>query len=178
MQDIKEQNNYNTKRIEIEKIYYQVCNNEFLNIYIQEYCNLNMFTDVGELERIIGLISDLSDLSDDLSSTNVITFNATHGGFIPLQLSKHIKNNYISFVDANKHKNHISNFLINREKFGSDKVNEIRVTEIEKLLDEIKNLNPERGFMLLVPNPLLIMYISMSFWLVYDTQPEYLIKNM
>ena len=130
MQDIKEQNNYNTKRIEIEKIYYQVCNNEFLNIYIQKYCNLNMFTDVGELERIIGLISDLSD---DLSSTNVITFNATHGGFIPLQLSKRIKNNYISFVDANKHKNHISNFLINREKFGSDKVNEIHITEIEKL---------------------------------------------
>ena len=47
-----------------------------------------------------------------------------------------------------------------------------------ELLDEIKNLNPERGFMLLVPNPLLIMYISMSFWLDYDTQPEYLIKNM
>ena len=138
MQDIKEQNNYNTKRIEIEKIYYQVCNNEFLNIYIQEYCNLNMFTDVGELERLIGLISDLSD---DLSSTNVITFNATHGGFIPLQLSKHIKNNYISFVDANKHKNHISNFLINREKFGSDKVNEIHITEIEKLLDNNTNTN-------------------------------------
>jgi len=51
-----------------------------------------------------------------------------------------------------------------------------------ELLDEIKNLNTERGFMLLVPNPLLIMYISMSFWLFfwmdYDTQPEYLIKNM
>lgn len=172
MQDIKEQNNYNTKRIEIEKIYYQVCNNEFLNIYIQEYCNLNMFTDVGELERIIGLISDLSD---DLSSTNVITFNATHGGFIPLQLSKRIKNNYISFADATKHKNHISNFLINREKFGSDKVNEIRVTEIEKLLDNNTNTNTNT-------NELFILFFQEDFYNkndnknnLYDTFKEHII---
>ena len=73
------------KNVIIETKNYQVCNKEFLNIFIQAYCNLDILTDVGDLERLIGLISDLSE---DLSISNVITFNSTHGGFIPLQLSK------------------------------------------------------------------------------------------
>jgi len=74
---------------------YQVEKNEFSKLFIEKYCNLNMFYDLGEFERLIGLITDLSK---DLEIPNVLYVNPTHGSFVPINCSSTIKNNVIAFL--------------------------------------------------------------------------------
>lgn len=72
------------KQISIDKKLYQVNANEFNPKFIQEFCNLKMFEEIGEQERLIGL---LNNLSTDLSIKSLFCLNPTHGGFIPIQCS-------------------------------------------------------------------------------------------
>ena len=43
----------------IETKLYDCCDNEFIKIYKQDYCNLEMYHDIGMFERLTGLIHDI-----------------------------------------------------------------------------------------------------------------------
>ncbi len=61
--------------------------NEFKPKVIKEFETLELFEDLGEFERIVGLIKELSFLELDL-----VSYKTTHGGFIPIQSSTSYKN--------------------------------------------------------------------------------------
>ncbi len=47
------------KEIKIENFTYFVEDDEFKKLYIEKYCNLDMYHDLNELEKLIGLINDI-----------------------------------------------------------------------------------------------------------------------
>lgn len=67
----------------IEGINYEINNNEFTKIYHTEYNSLKLYNDISLFERIIGLIKRLTKCFNE---TNFVSYNTTHGGFIPLNL--------------------------------------------------------------------------------------------
>ena len=79
------------------------------------------------MERIISLINELSCLKIN----NLVIYNTTHGGFIPIQCSQ----NYQKIFTIETTFSHIENILLNVNKF---KINNI-ITK--KYLDEIENMN-------------------------------------
>jgi glycosyltransferase involved in cell wall biosynthesis/predicted O-methyltransferase YrrM len=78
--------------IRIDNKLYTTFNGEFSKKHIDKYCNLNIYPEIGNQERIIGL---LNDVSADLNIQTLITCNATHGGFIPLSCNETFKNVFI-----------------------------------------------------------------------------------
>lgn len=70
----------------IEKREYDICENEFKKIYKLEYCNLEMYDDIGTFERLRGLIQDICV---PFSIKSPIFINPTHGGFLPITISEH-----------------------------------------------------------------------------------------
>jgi predicted O-methyltransferase YrrM len=98
------------KVVNINKKDYIVSLDEYCKKQHSEYNNLNILDKLGEHEKIIGLINDLSDLSngENFSIKIVDCYNTTHGGFIPLNLSE--KYNYINVVTYNnQQKKYIKN---------------------------------------------------------------------
>ena len=95
-------------KVNIEKKEYHVKDDEFTKLFIQEYCNLDLYNDLAEMERIIGLINDISI---DVKIPNILYVNPTHGGFIPINCSKQIQNNILAFNECEKNIDHIT-FLI------------------------------------------------------------------
>ena len=74
--------------IKIDGQEYQVNDDEFLKIPHNIFTNLNIRNSVGNFERLISLINELNCLKID----NLIIYNSTHGGFIPIQCSKNYQN--------------------------------------------------------------------------------------
>ena len=70
----------------IETKSYDCCDDEFIKIYKQEYCNLEMYHDIGLFERLSGLINDICI---PFSIKSPIFINTTHGGFLPIIVSEH-----------------------------------------------------------------------------------------
>ena len=54
-----------------------------------EYNNLKIYPKIGELERIIGL---LNDLTENIPNSNLAIYGWSHGGFVPIGCSKIYKN--------------------------------------------------------------------------------------
>lgn len=85
--------------IEINKQIYRVLPNEFNTVIHNEYTNLSIRERVGEYEKTISLLNDLSSV---ILSKKILIFNPTHGGFIGINCSttvvllnvqeKHMKN--------------------------------------------------------------------------------------
>jgi len=109
--------------IKIEGREYCVNNGEFTKFNHESFYNLNIYNDVARLERIISLINELSSLKIE----NLITYNTTHGGFIPIQCSKSFKNVYILETKSE----HLENILENIKKFNVSNIN------ISKYIDNI-----------------------------------------
>lgn len=68
---------------------YRVKPGEFVLAPHAEYSNLRIYPKVGELERIAGL---LSDLTEGLTDSTLYVFNWTHGGFVPIQCTNAYSN--------------------------------------------------------------------------------------
>jgi len=98
------------KQVTIEKKEYNVEDYEFTKLFIEKYCNLIMFNGLGEMERLVGLITEISK---ELNIPNVLYLNPTHGGFLPINCSHDILNNYIVFSDYHENKNHLHNTKLN-----------------------------------------------------------------
>ena len=112
--------------VNIDKKEYQVNNEEFTKIYIQEYCNLNILNELGEIERMIGLIRDISK---DLNVNEVFYLNPTHGGILPIQCSHFIKQNTIIYdlSTLELFKDHIYNLNTNLKIVEPDVFKKINI---------------------------------------------------
>ena len=61
-----------------------VNDNEYNNKYHKEFNNLNIIDKLGEHERIVSLLNDLSSL---FVEKNIYFHNTSHGGYIPIKCS-------------------------------------------------------------------------------------------
>ena len=83
--------------INIENLNYNIKNNEFKKINHAEYNYLKLYDDIGIFERIIGLIKTLKECFDE--DVNFISYDTTHGGFIPINLTTEFTKIYICQYD-------------------------------------------------------------------------------
>jgi len=91
---IADQKTYSRKKITINKKHeYYVNEYEFNLVYNQEFNNLRILDSLGEMERIISLLKELSIFLSDVQNLNpeeekkgiqLLALNQTHGGFIPI----------------------------------------------------------------------------------------------
>jgi hypothetical protein len=101
----------------IEKLNYYIKNDEFKKINHPEYTNLKLYNDIGIFERIIGLINKMKECFDE--DVKFISYDTTHGGFIPINLTTEFTTIYICQYDAQhiiNTKNNINNLIFNKNK--------------------------------------------------------------
>lgn len=106
---------------------YHININEFEKINHDKYTNLLLYKDVSEFERIYSLMNELKCLH----ITDLIFYNTTHGGFIPINCSDHYTNIYAIETSII----HIDNFLLNTKKRNINNI------FCHKYLDDIPNIN-------------------------------------
>jgi len=82
--------------IELNKKGYHTCIDEFNTNHHNEYNNLIIIDKLGYYERIVSLLCELSKLN----ISELICYNQTHGGFVPLNCSPHFTNTYILKTDG------------------------------------------------------------------------------
>jgi len=99
------------KEIKIENFVYFVEDNEFEKKYIEKYCNLIMYNELDQLERLLGFICDIGT---DLKLKKILIINPTHGGYLPHNLSK---NFHVSVMFHPQYINHFNNFVKNYEYY-------------------------------------------------------------
>lgn len=103
--------------IHINKQKFTVKSTEYKKIYNEEFCNLNMLEGLGEQERLISLLRELSLCSSDIKP-NLICSAITHGGYIPIQLSPSF--NVIEGIVESKED--FINMEINRKRYDVDNI--------------------------------------------------------
>jgi len=113
--------------IKINGYEYHININEFEKINHDKYTNLLLYKDISEFERIVSLMNELKCLNIE----DLIIYNTTHGGFIPINCSDTYKNIYPIETSIN----HIDNCLTNIKKRN---INNIL---FHKYLDDIPNIN-------------------------------------
>jgi len=99
--------------IKIDKIPYQVNDNEFLEVKYPEYNNLRILGDIGHFERIISLISELVLLNIN----NICVIKPTHGGYIPIHCAKKFDNVYLLNVSKKNDENIQTNVKTFHKKY-------------------------------------------------------------
>ena len=77
--------------VKLNKQNYHIFENEFTTINHTEYNNLVIKDKLGYYERIVSLICELAKLN----IFDLVSYNQTHGGFVPINCSTQIQNNYI-----------------------------------------------------------------------------------
>ncbi len=110
--------------IDINKKQYNILTNEFSLIVHNEYNHLKIRDGLGQNERIISL---LTELSQTLNIGTGLFFNPTHGGFVPINCSDQFKKVYI--VNSNEHRtnikdnialHNITNITFDKELFSNE----------------------------------------------------------
>ena len=89
--------------IKIENTNYTVNNNEFIKSEHKEYNNLFLYQELGDLERLIGFIKEVQL---ELKLEKILFFNTTHGGFLPLNISKYFSKVFV-IIDESTHKQNL-----------------------------------------------------------------------
>jgi len=74
--------------LNINDTLYKINDDEYPQIHHNEYNNLRLYKNIDIHERLIGLIIKLKECFIDNFENYFISFNTSHGGFIPLNLSK------------------------------------------------------------------------------------------
>ena len=97
--------------ITINKNDYNVNESEFNKIPHKDFGNLKIYSNVGVFERIASL---LSELSLALNISNVVFYDQTHGGFIPINCSPKIPNIYIVGKDDDHYQNIKDNIALHK----------------------------------------------------------------
>jgi len=113
--------------VKIDGKQYQVNDNEFVKIPHYRFTNLVIRENVGKFERIISLINELAVLKID----NLIFYNTTHGGFIPINCCQKYSNVFAIETTIN----HLDNITININNFN------IRNFILKKHIDYIDNID-------------------------------------
>jgi hypothetical protein len=136
---------------------YQVEDNEFTKLHIVEYCNLQLYNELGELERIVALINDCCSLSNN---SHLVIFNPSHGGYIPINSTKankitlfgcHPKQEQNILKNISEHTN--KNIIINNNFDGNYNNEELLFLYNDKnaVIDliKIRNMNREKKLFIL-----------------------------
>jgi tetratricopeptide (TPR) repeat protein len=100
---------------------YKLNENEYTKIHKKEYNNLRLYNEIGLHERIIGLIKKCKQVFSKSIDDKYyfVSFNTTHGGFIPINLSNNFDNIYLFNTTEQNSKN------INENKNGIKNIYEI-----------------------------------------------------
>ena len=122
--------------INIEKLNYSIKHNEFEKINHREYNHLKLYNDIGLFERIIGLIKKLKECFDQ--DIKFISYDTTHGGFIPINLIEEFTTIYICQYDI-EHITHIKH-NINHLIFNKNK-NKLCICHSENNFTGINNIS-------------------------------------
>ena len=85
--------------VEINKKTYKVNNDEFILVPHDEYNNLIIRDKVGYYERVASLLDNLR-FGDD--SMNLLIQSPTHGGFLPMECSRHFSQVYLLGQDTDE----------------------------------------------------------------------------
>ena len=72
-----------SKYLNINSEIFMVNEDEYNINYIEEFCNLNILKNLGEHERIVSLLNQMSYLFNTQKSISF--YNITHGGYIPIK---------------------------------------------------------------------------------------------
>jgi len=102
-----------TKLVDVNKKLYKVFDTEF-NKLESNFVNLNILDSLGILERVSGLLNELSSVFD--KKLDIFCFDIYHGGFIPLQIHNKYKNIYIH----NNEEQNIYNIMYNSEQENTE----------------------------------------------------------
>ena len=110
--------------VEISKQNYYVNGNEFNTVKHTVYNHLKINESVGQFERIVSLMNELTKLN----VSECICYHSTHGGFIPIHCSKIFKTVYVlnstlehrENITRNVQTQHIKNIKFNLDSFHSE----------------------------------------------------------
>jgi hypothetical protein len=83
--------------INIDNLNYYIKHDEFTKIYHREYNYLKLYNDIGIFEKNVGLIKKLQECFDE--EVRFISYDTTHGGFIPINLIQQFTTIYICQTD-------------------------------------------------------------------------------
>lgn len=100
--------------ININGVIYKVNQNEYEKINHEKYNNLRLYNDLAIHERIIGLIKkckEVFDLKKEFHYLEFYSFNTTHGGFIPISLSKYFTHVFLLNTEQSNKDNITSNII-------------------------------------------------------------------
>ena len=111
---------------------YQVNDNEFEHQIHNRYTNLLLRKDIGYLERVVSLISDLNCVC----AKNLIIYNTNNGGYLPINCS----NYYENLILVETQMTHIDNILFNINKKNFDNI------KLVKYLYNIENIDNSSVF--------------------------------
>lgn len=144
---------------------YNINENEFVKIKHEEFINLTIRDDIGKFERLLSLINELTFLKIH----NLIFYNTTHGGFIPINCSQNYQNVFAIDTKIEHNENIMSN--INRFKNTNIK--------LYKYLDDI-NINNKSSLFIISDNDscLDMDFIQENKPLLLTSKNNYLINSI
>jgi len=111
--------------VKVNEKNYKVEDEEFIKIPHEYFQNLSILKDVNILERLVSLFNELNLINIE----NLILYNTTHGGFLPINCCTHFKNIYLLETENN----HQENIIFNIQ---NSKINNIN---FEKNINNINN---------------------------------------
>lgn len=120
--------------IRINNKNYRVNDNEYSKLNHKIFTQLRLYNDISTHERIIGFIKKLTQLQ--FEKNNLISINTTHGGFIPINISKHF--NDIYFLGNGDE--HIENIKSNLEEHNITNAH-FKFNELSNILELTNELN-------------------------------------
>jgi len=112
--------------IKINKENFKISKGEFQKIPNEEFNNLYILDSVGLFEKLISLLQELILLFE--SKPNIIFYNITHGGYIPIKCSNEYNNVFI----CNDTDNHIENILANIDTYEINNISIVDKTVVNK----------------------------------------------
>jgi hypothetical protein len=153
--------------VKIDGQEYEVNDTEFLKIPHDRFTNLVIRADVGKFERVISLISEIALLKID----NLIMYNTTHGGFIPIKCSKNYKNVFAIETKMNQVDNIVKN------------INNLKISNVtlKKYLDNIDNIDNNNNPVFIVSDNdtcLDMDFIQENKPLLLTSKNDYLINSV
>ena len=163
-----------TKIIELNNEKYRVNENEFTKMYIEEYCNLNMVNDLRELERLSGLLKELTTMFQKKPS--IFTCQTTYGGFLPLECIGLYENVFVLPKDDSQLQNITYHEKSSDIQFVSDKASKLNCPKVDVIYIQEK-IDKKICDYILENNKNLIVLSKFSFVLNNVYENRYLLQD-
>ena len=169
------------KVVTLNKKDYVVSLEEYKEIPHYEYNNLKIIDKLGEHERLVSLINEISNIFDVKNNKYAVSMGLSHGGYIPINIANKYDNVYVYDIDKNKLKymdynieyhtvcnirlntifniknDQNNNFLVYCDKM--DKESNYEMDDVYNKIIQMTNLNP----VLIIPNYFYERYIFLNY---------------